>query len=208
MNLWMMLGDHATTREAVRCTRSTDNPVAILGEYPDSATALEGLPRLQDDGLLLEATGTFGEGAEWRSIRGTHSESAVWRWRRITDPAPSLSKAWSPCSILRRFQAPDLANWSRQLRSADAWTPHTTACQQLASAPQRPEKPAIPLSDRERTILELLASGRTYQEISDRLTISKSSIYAYMARIHKQFLPQFRRPGVQSKRRLVVKLLP
>ena len=64
----MMLSDHTTHREAVRRLRRSDNPVAILGKYPDSAAALEGLPRLQADGLLLEATGTFEQGAEGRSI--------------------------------------------------------------------------------------------------------------------------------------------
>jgi len=208
ITLWMMLSDRAATRAAIRRLRSTAGPVAFLGEFPDSATGLGALSRLQPDGILLDTGGRFGRGAEWKSSCGTQSEFTAWRWSAINHWEPGYANTRVSFSVLRPFQAPELAEWNRQLRATGAWTPHTTACQQLASAPQRPAKPARPLSDRERTILKLLASGRTYQEISDRLTISKSSIYAYMARIYKQFLPQFRRPSIQSKRRLLVKLLP
>lgn len=208
MTLWMMLSDRAATREAFRRLRSTAGPVAFLGEFPDSAAALGALLLLQSDGILLDTGGRFGRGAEWKSSCGTQSEFTAWRWSAINNWGPSYSNTRVSYSVLRPFQAPELAEWNRQLRATDAWTPHTTASHWLTRVPYQSGKLSSLLSDQERTLVELLASGSNQEAISARLGISRSHISVSMWRIRKRLQLSFRRPSVQSKRRLLVKLLP
>lgn len=208
MTLWMMLSDRAATRAAIRRLRSTAGPVAFLGEFPDSATALQALTRLQSDGILLDTGGRLGRGAEWKSFCGTQSEFTAWRWSAINNWGPGYSNTRVSFSVLRPFQAPELAEWNRQLRATDAWTPHTTASQWLARVPHRIAKPDRLLSDREGALLNLFASGATHEAISKHLKISRSSINTQIVRIRQRLMNALQPPVIHSKQRLLVKLLP
>ena len=208
MTLWMMLSDRATTREAIRRLRSRAAPVAFLGEFLDSATALRALSLLQSDGLLLDTSGCFGRGAEWKSFCGARSEFTAWRWSSINHSGPSHSNARVSFSVLRPFQAPELPEWNRHLRATATWMPHITAGQWLARVRQQSAIPYHILSDLEGTLLDLLVSRATPEAISARLGISRMQIHNHLSNIRKQLLLDRRRPSTQSNRRLLVKLLP
>jgi DNA-binding NarL/FixJ family response regulator len=66
----------------------------------------------------------------------------------------------------------------------------------------RSDQPAAPLSDREREVLDLMASGSTNREIADRLYLSPHTVKEHTSSVYRKLNVRNRAEAVQRAERL------
>ena len=66
----------------------------------------------------------------------------------------------------------------------------------------RPEQPSAPLSEREREVLALMASGKTNREIADRLFLSPHTVKEHTSAVYRKLHVRNRTEAVQRAERL------
>jgi two-component system response regulator DesR len=72
----------------------------------------------------------------------------------------------------------------------------------LTVFPARAEQPAAPLSEREREVLALMASGKTNREIADRLFLSPHTVKEHTSALYRKLQVRNRAEAVQRAERL------
>jgi two-component system response regulator DesR len=68
--------------------------------------------------------------------------------------------------------------------------------------PPQSEMPATPLSEREREVLDLIASGATNREIAARLYLSPHTVKEYTSALYRKLEVRNRAEAVQRAQRL------
>jgi two-component system, NarL family, response regulator LiaR len=184
----LIVDDHAIVRKGIRALLTTEPNIQVLGEAKDGREAITEVERLRPDVILMDLVMPEMDGIE--AIRQITSRQPGSRILVLTSFAtdekvfPAI-KAGALGYLLKDSNPEELVQAIHQVHRGESSLHPTIArklLQELARPPQRPPT-SEPLTDREMSVLRLIAHGLSNQEIADQLTISEATVRTHVSNI-------------------------
>jgi NarL family two-component system response regulator LiaR len=184
----LIVDDHAIVRKGIRALLATEPNIQVLGEAKDGREAIVEVERLRPDVILMDLVMPEMDGIEAiRQITGRQPGSRILVLTSFaTDEKvfPAI-KAGALGYLLKDSNPEELVQAIHQVHRGESSLHPTIArklLQELARPPQRPPT-SEPLTDREMSVLRLIAHGLSNQEIADQLTISEATVRTHVSNI-------------------------
>jgi DNA-binding NarL/FixJ family response regulator len=191
----VLADDQALVREGVTLILRTEGDIEVVADCSDGAGAAAAARRLQPDVVLMDVR-----------MPGTDGLEGTRRLRDLADPPPVLMlttyddddvlwgaiQAGAAGFVLKDTKADDLVRAVRAVAAGGSWLDPRVTPRVLGALRSRSTPAAVGavgrLSDREREVLRLMASGANNTEIAEALLVSertvKSHIGAIFSKLH------------------------
>lgn len=198
----LLVDDHQLTRLGLKTALSRDKDIQIVGEAADGATAVELARQLRPDVVLMDIQlpGLNGVEATRRIVQELPDVKVImltmYREEQLTVEALRmgakgyLHKDADPDELLDTIKtvASGQAVMTRELATRMLSELQRLQGQDLAQSELADEK----LSEREVTLLRLVAQGRSNKEIAARVGISDSRVRNQLSEIYRKIQVQDR----------------
>ena len=184
-----MADDHPVVRSGLRALIGTLEGLEVVGEAADGQAAVREAQLLTPDVVLMDVRMPGLDGVEaTRRIRSSVPETAVLMLTMYDDDATVFTamQAGAGGYLLKDAGQDEIATAIRAVASGQAVFGPAVAGRLLGyfSAPPEPKAEPFPeLTDRERAILDLLASGHRTAVIAERLYLSPKTVSNHMTSI-------------------------
>ena len=182
----LIADDHPLMIAGVRRVLERDEGIEVVGEARSGAEVMQLIERRRPELVLLDLRMPGTDGVECiQHIRGEWPEVKVVvlsanEDRRSIDGALS---AGASSYIVKSVDAADIASVVRQTACGNVF--HPVARGQGRAAPS--DEPEVPvLTDRERTILDAVASGLTTAAIAKELWVSEHTVKFHLTNIYRK----------------------
>jgi DNA-binding NarL/FixJ family response regulator len=190
----ILADDHAIVREGLRLVLRGASDIAVVGEADDGVAAVALARRLAPDVAVLDLDMPGGDGLT--ALRELAAAAPAVRALILTMYAEQerllpLLEAGARGYLTKEAASLDLVEAIRVVAGGEVYV-RPTAARMLAAAvvPQRAARTASgrfqALSEREQTVLRLVALGYSGAEIARRLRISSKTVAAYKQRIEEK----------------------
>jgi DNA-binding NarL/FixJ family response regulator len=186
-----VVDDHPLFREGVANTLSASPNIEVVGQGETAEDAIRLARDLLPDVLLLDISMKGGGITAAREISAAYPVVKIVMLtvsEREEDVVASL-KAGARGYILKGVTARDLVRVVQSIHAGEAYVSPTLAASLLLEWREGPggtnaaASPLDGLTERERQILELLATGRSNKEIARALDLSEKTVKHYMTNI-------------------------
>jgi DNA-binding NarL/FixJ family response regulator len=187
----VVVDDHPLLREGVANTLSANPNIEVVGQGETAEDAIRLAGDLLPDILLLDISMKGGGINAAREISAAYPVVKIVMLtvsEREEDVAASL-KAGARGYILKGVTARDLVTAVQSIHAGESYVTPTLAANLLLGWREGPDGMGIPttpfdeLTERERQILELLATGCSNKEIARELDLSEKTVKHYMTNI-------------------------
>jgi DNA-binding NarL/FixJ family response regulator len=206
----VLIDDHAIVRTGLRLLVDREEGVQVVAE---AANACDGIARTleqQPDLVLIDVTmpGESGIAAIPKLFEAcSHARVLVLSMHDDPGYVRAAFAAGASGYVLKEAADTELVDAIRQVVAGATYVNPSLGARMIAAdTRQRAEGRANPLSEREHTVLGLLALGHTNQEIAERLKISVRTAETHRAHIMRKLALRSRAELVRYAR--VNKLLP
>jgi DNA-binding NarL/FixJ family response regulator len=191
-----VVDDHAMVRAGVRAELGND--VAVVGEAPDVASAVEGIRATRPDVVLLDVHLPGGGGRTVLETLRAELPDVRWLALSVSDAAEdviAVIRAGARGYVTKTISGPDLLDAVHRVAEGDVvFSPRLAgfvldafAAAGAAAAVEPEQETTDPgldlLSAREREVMQLLARGYTYREIGSRLFISVKTVESHASNV-------------------------
>lgn len=181
--------DHPLFRQGVIQSLREATGITIAGEAATAAAAIEAVRELLPDVLLLDMQ--FRDGTGMEVLDAVHSDCPFCRVIVLTvvedeDTLLEALKRGARGYVLKGISAPELNAVVAAVAAGETYVTPQMAGRLLKemTGHRDPDLPRVSdLTERERSILDLVASGMTNKEIADQLFLSEKTIKHYMTNI-------------------------
>ena len=196
----VLVDDHAMLREGLRLLLRNASDITVLGEADSGDEALALAQRVKPDLVVLDLDMPRGDGlSALRNLRQALPETRVLILTVHTERERLLSllDAGAQGYLTKEAASRELVEAIRVVAAGEIYV-RPSAARLLAAAvvPERAHKTARgrfeSLSDREQTVLRLVAEGYSGAEIARRLSVSTKTIDAYKRRVQEKLGLQHR----------------
>lgn len=180
--------DHPIVRRGIRDLLETEPSIEVVGEATNGREAVAGVKATEPDVILMDLVMPEVDGIQAiREIEANQPESRILVLTSFAtdDKVFPAIKAGALGYLIKDTAPEDLVRAIHQVYERQV-TLHPTIAQKLLSeisgaspAPPSPE----PLTPREVEVLQLVARGRSNQEIADELVISVTTVYTHVSSI-------------------------
>lgn len=197
----LLVDDHALFRRGVRALLATMPGVDVVGEVASGHAAVAAAGELAPDVVLLDLQMPDGGGLE--AIPGILRESPgsavlVVTMREDTAAVREALLLGARGYVLKGSDGDDFVRAVAAVARGDAYIGRELAGQLSDVLSSRTQAPAFPqLTERERSILRLMAQGDANADIARRLQLTTKSVQNYVSRI-------FAKLGVVDRPRAIV----
>jgi DNA-binding NarL/FixJ family response regulator len=190
----VLVDDHAMVREGLRLLLRTAPDIAVVGEAEDGRTALAVAQRVVPDIVVLDLDmpGTDGRLALRELARALPSVRVlILTVHAEREALVPLLEVGARGYLTKEAASRDLVEAIRVVAAGEVYV-RPAAARLLAAAvvPQRASETAQErfqtLSDREQTILRLVAQGYSGAEVARQLGISSKTVDAYKRRVQEK----------------------
>ncbi len=188
----LIVDDDALMRAGLRAVLSSDDTIAVVGEAADGAEGATCARHLQPDVVLMDVRMPTLDGiAATRLIVETLPATRVLMLTTFEDDDYVYGALTAGASgfLLKRAEPEQLLAGIRTIAAGQSLlSPSVTrsVIDRMLSQPQ-PDRNAtrrlIPLTPRERDVLELVARGQSNLEIADTLVVEESTVKTHIKRI-------------------------
>jgi DNA-binding NarL/FixJ family response regulator len=176
--------------------------ILCVAVYPDGETALQKLPADPPEVALVDINMPGMDGIEFISRIRVLCPSVICLVLTTFDDDTSVFEALKAgaCGYLLKRSAPDeIVSAIEQAMQGGAPMSPYIARQVVGFFHTRPEPdPTNKLSDRERQIIELLATGLLYKEIAKKLDLTFETVRSYVKRIYEKLHAHSRTEAVHK----------
>jgi DNA-binding NarL/FixJ family response regulator len=180
----LLVDDHEIVREGLRVVLEDDEDIAVVGEAGDGKQALERVRELAPDVVLLDLMMPGPRASDTiRAIRAASPGTQVLMLTSFAEEAQvrETIAAGAIGYLLKDVLKSDLARAVRAAKAGRPWL-HPEAQRRLMQA----AKPAEPgpfdgLTPREKSVLELIARGRSNKQIGSTLHLSEGTVKGYVS---------------------------
>jgi DNA-binding NarL/FixJ family response regulator len=182
----MLVDDHAIVREGLRALLDDDQNFAIVGEAANGDEACRTVGRMQPDIVLmdLKMPGMTASDAI-RMIRATNPHVKVVALTSYADDSQvrDIVAAGAQGYILKDVTKSDFISALRTVASGQTWL-HPQAQRSLVDQLRhRQHDPFALLTQRERSVLALIARGRSNRQISEELNLTEGTVKGYVSTV-------------------------
>jgi two-component system, NarL family, response regulator NreC len=182
----LLAEDHETVRQGLRLLLETRDDIEVVAEASDGRVAVERTKTLKPDVAVIDVSMPEMNGlAATRAIKAAVPEVAVVALTRHSEDAyvQELLGAGASGYILKQSSFDELLRGIRAAaagqRYLDATLASRTADAYLSRLSRRPARPLI--SDREASVLRLMAIGHSNKEIATTLDIAVKTVEVHKA---------------------------
>ncbi len=177
--------DHPLFRLGVANSLAVEADIAIVGQAGDGQQALALARELLPDVILLDI-GMRGGGLD--AARAIAAACPVTKVVVVTgsdgEDVLDALKAGAKAYVQKGVSARELATIVRTVHAGDVYVAPDLAARLLReAAPPHPTSPLDELTERERSILDLVAAGNTNREIGAKLQLSEITVKHYMTNV-------------------------
>jgi two-component system, NarL family, response regulator LiaR len=184
----LIVDDHAIVRKGIRALLAEAGGFEVVGEADNGHAALLRAQETHPDVILMDLLMPGMDGIE--ATRQITSRQPTTRILVLTSFAadnkvfPAI-KAGAAGYLLKDSSPDDLVRAIRQVHRGEP-SLHPTIARRLLQEIARPaelQPPPETLTDREMTVLRLIAQGLSNREIADRIAISEPTVRTHVSRI-------------------------
>jgi DNA-binding NarL/FixJ family response regulator len=187
----VIVDDHAIVRSGLEDLLANYPDISVVGTAAEGQEAVDVVQRLEPDVVLMDLDMPTMDGTEATARIAPYSTKVlVLTTFSDTDRILSALDAGATGYLLKDSEPEQIVEGIRAAaREESPLDPR--AASRLLEARRRPS-PAQQLTDRERDVLELLASGLSNKQIGRRLGIAEKTVKAHLSNV-------FRTIGVQDR---------
>ena len=183
-----LVDDHEVVRKGVAGLLEGDPELRIVGEAGSAAQALARIPALRPDLVLLDVRLPDGNGVELcRELRSMLPDLNVLMLTSFTDEEAMLNAILAGAGgyVIKDIQAESLVSAVREVGAGRSLLDNRAAATLMAKlrADAQSHGPVDQLSDRERTLLDLIGEGLTNRQIAERMFLAEKTIKNYVSRM-------------------------
>ncbi|GHF52126.1 two-component system response regulator DevR [Amycolatopsis bartoniae] len=183
-----LVDDHEVVRRGVADLLEADPELTVVGEAPTAAQALARIPALRPDVAVLDVRLPDGNGIELcRDLRSKLPELNVLMLTSYTDEEAMLNAILAGAGgyVIKDIQGLQLVSAVREVGSGRSLLDNRAAATLMAKlrSDATDTGPLASLSDRERTLLELIGEGLTNRQISERMFLAEKTVKNYVSRL-------------------------
>ncbi len=187
----LLADDHAVVRAGLKAVLGTARDIEVVGEAKNGKEAVELAARLKPDVIVMDLSMDEMDGAEaTRVIIASEPTSRVLilTMHSEEEALVRLLEAGAAGYLVKNAADRDLVDAVRTVARGDTYL-RAAAARALAKEIKRRESHAAEreqfdkLSERERSILRLIAAGYSAPEIGGQLSISAKTVDTYKQRI-------------------------
>ncbi|KAA9149821.1 response regulator transcription factor [Amycolatopsis acidicola] len=183
-----LVDDHEVVRRGVADLLEADPDLSVVGEAPTAAQALARIPALKPDLALLDVRLPDGNGIELcRDLRSRLPELNVLMLTSYTDEEAMLNAILAGAGgyVIKDIQGFQLISAVREVGSGRSLLDNRAAATLMAKLRSDAAEtgPLAGLSERERTLLDLIGEGLTNRQISERMFLAEKTVKNYVSRL-------------------------
>ncbi|HVW43240.1 MAG TPA: response regulator transcription factor [Amycolatopsis sp.] len=183
-----LVDDHEVVRRGVADLLEADPELTVVGEAPTVAQAMARIPALRPDVALLDVRLPDGNGIELcRDLRSRLPELNVLMFTSYTDEEAMLNAILAGAGgyVIKDIQGLQLVSAVREVGSGRSLLDNRAAATLMAKlrSDAREQGPLAGLSERERTLLDLIGEGLTNRQISERMFLAEKTVKNYVSRL-------------------------
>lgn len=182
----MLVDDHGIVREGLRALLEDDAEFVIAGEASSGDEACKTVKRVAPDIVLmdLKMPGMLASDAI-RVIRATSPNVKVVALTSYVDDGQvrEIVAAGAQGYVLKDVTKADFLTALRTVASGQNWLHPQAQRSLIEQLRNRQADPFAVLTQRERSVLELIAKGRSNRQIGDELHLTEGTVKGYVSTI-------------------------
>jgi DNA-binding NarL/FixJ family response regulator len=186
----LVVDDEPVFRQGLVALLSMEEDLIVKGQAADGRSAIRLAQQLQPDIVLMDMRMPICNGVE-----ATHEIHQRYPWMKILvlstfdedEYVQDSLQAGALGYILKNTPSGQIADAIRMLAQGYTLLGQTIAPKIVSRMqPTPPKTPQPQFTDRERTVLDLLAQGKSNREIAEELYLTEATVKKYMSRIFLQ----------------------
>lgn len=200
-----LVEDDARLRRSITTLLEREKDICCIGSFPDAEAALEALPALLPQVLLMDMNLPGISGVECVRRLSTELPSILILMLTAHEDSDAVFESLAAGAkgyLLKPCRTAELTTAVRDVTTGGS--PMTSViARKVVQFFSRSSTPAVnmeKLSSREEEILENLSQGFSYKEIASRLDVSYATVHTHIRRIYEKL-------HVHSRTQAVVKFL-
>jgi two-component system, NarL family, response regulator DevR len=181
-----LLDDHEIVRRGVRDLLEVEDDLTVVGEAGTAEQALARIPAAKPDVAIIDMRLPDGNGVEvCREVRSRNSEVQCVVLTSFADDEALFDSIMAGAAgyLLKQINGNDLVDAIRRVASGQSLLDPTLTArvlERMRNGP--PEDPRLAgLTERERSILDLIAEGMTNRQIGERLFLAEKTVKNYVS---------------------------
>ena len=189
----VLVDDHAIVRTGLRAVLGADSEIEVVGEAAGGNEAVALLAQTEADVVVMDLSMAEGDGiTATRAITSDPARSArvlVLTMHAEEAYLEAVLEAGASGYLMKSTADRELVDAVRAVARGELWV-QPSAARVLAQGARRREEHASDrsrferLTDRERSVMQLIARGYTAPEIGEQLSISPKTVDTYKQRIN------------------------
>ena len=188
----LIVDDHPMMREGLRGTINREPDLVVCGEAANANQALDAMPKLAPDLVLVDITMPGKSGLELvKDLKALHPNLAILgiSMHEETLYAERMLRAGAGGYITKQQPPEELINAIRQVLDNKVYLSREASerlLQRFTGKLQPNRSPMEILTDREFEIFQLIGQGKTPQEIAPQLHLSAKTVAVHYANIRQK----------------------
>ena len=184
----VLLDDHEVVRAGLRELIEADGDLEVVGEMGTAAEAVKRIPALRPDVAVLDVRLPDGDGVEvCREVRSQHPETACLMLTSYHDDEALFEAVMAGAAgfLLKEIRGSDIVGAIRTVAAGGSLLdPQATqrVLDRIRYGDDDDQKLAV-LTERERTIFDLIGEGMTNRQIADQVHLAEKTVKNYVSNI-------------------------
>jgi two-component system response regulator DevR len=183
-----LVDDHEVVRRGVAEMLEEEDDLTVIGQASSVAEAMARVPALQPDLVLLDVRLPDGNGVELcRDLRSKLPGLNCLMLTSFTDEQAMMDAILAGAGgyVIKDIRGMELVSAIRTVGSGRSMLDNRAAAALMARLRDSVEKPGplAGLTERERTLLDLIGEGLTNRQIAEQMFLAEKTVKNYVSRL-------------------------